>query len=372
MYRGTGGIQTHCRWLLRYCREQGVACAYVSSWSGFLPWAYAVFAWRHACACISARAGLRWFRYWHHIGLVKSLCAAYARSPWDVLDAKDPLAAAAALEMRACVHGRFPVVITHQINTSQADEEIGKGVVSANDPLVQRIRAHEMRAYAAADAVVSVSVQGRETLVRTHAVRDAPNIAVIYNGVGAPPSVAAHSPFRLVSAGSLEARKNHTLLIDALSRIQRTHPQATLDILGEGPLRRSLNFRARELGCAQRVRIIGNCADAAAAYACYGIYLHAAREENCPHALLEALAVGIPVVACDAIGVREIVDCENGFLVEQDDAAAISECVCRLCDDAGLYARMSAAARASYEKRFTYQLMGAQYVRLYRQLTSPR
>jgi glycosyltransferase involved in cell wall biosynthesis len=146
-------------------------------------------------------------------------------------------------------------------------------------------------------------------------------------------------------AGRLTAQKS---LERALEAIVRTDVQ--LVIAGEGPDREPLERRARELGVERRVRFVGaqprervvelfHAADAT---------ILSSSWENFPHTVVEALAVGTPVLAMQAGGVAEVVrDGVNGLLVPAGDTAALAAAVERFFADADLRARLRAVAAAS-------------------------
>jgi glycosyltransferase involved in cell wall biosynthesis len=121
-------------------------------------------------------------------------------------------------------------------------------------------------------------------------------------------------------------------------------------VAGEGDERAPLERRARELGLAERVRFLGplprerifelfRAADAA---------ILSSSWENFPHTVVEALAVGTPVLATRVGGVAEVVhDGENGLLVATGDAKALAESIRRYFADDALRGRLQANAAAS-------------------------
>jgi glycosyltransferase involved in cell wall biosynthesis len=133
---------------------------------------------------------------------------------------------------------------------------------------------------------------------------------------------------------------------DALASV----PGVTLAIAGDGPDREPLERRATELGLAGRARFLGSlprdgvlrlfrAADAVVLSSAW---------ENLPHTVLEALAVGSPVIATSVGGVPEVVrDGENGLLVEPNDPRALADAIGRLFADDDLRRRLSDAAPAS-------------------------
>jgi glycosyltransferase involved in cell wall biosynthesis len=147
-------------------------------------------------------------------------------------------------------------------------------------------------------------------------------------------------------AGRLTAQKALGRALDAISATDGVR----FVIAGEGPEREPLERRARELGLAERVRFIGaqpreriielfRAVDAAVLTSSW---------ENFPHTVVEALAVGTPVLAMDAGGVAEVVhDGVNGLLVPAGDTAAFGNALREYFGDGGLRARLRAAAAAS-------------------------
>jgi glycosyltransferase involved in cell wall biosynthesis len=148
----------------------------------------------------------------------------------------------------------------------------------------------------------------------------------------------------LAFAGRLTAAKALDVAFDALAQIDRV----TLLVAGDGEERVRLAARApanvRLLGSLDRRGVLElfRAADAA---------LLSSAWENFPHALVEALAVGTPVLATSVGGIPEIVvDGENGLLVPAGDAGALADAVRRLFADADLRARLTAAAAPSVER----------------------
>ena len=127
-------------------------------------------------------------------------------------------------------------------------------------------------------------------------------------------------------------------------------PVLTLFVAGDGPDRDVLERRARELGVDGRARFLGSvprdgvlrlfrAADASVLSSSW---------ENLPHTVLEALAVGSPVIATSVGGVPEVVrDGENGLLVPARDPHALAEAIRRFFADEDLRARLAAAAPGS-------------------------
>jgi glycosyltransferase involved in cell wall biosynthesis len=153
----------------------------------------------------------------------------------------------------------------------------------------------------------------------------------------------------LVYAGRLAPQKRLDVALDALAQVGDT----ALLIAGEGPDEAEVRRHATARGLNGRVRFLGpqprrvvfellRAADAA---------LLSSSWENFPHMVVEALAVGTPVLATAVGGVTEIVrDEENGLLVPAGDPAALAGAIRRYLADAALRERLSAAGPASVDR----------------------
>lgn len=177
---------------------------------------------------------------------------------------------------------------------------------------------------------------------------DQGRIEVLANPAPAPSAVepAPLGDATFVFVGRLTEQKALPVLLEAL----RSVPDARLVLVGDGPERIELDRRAHELGIADRVELAGaRPRDEALRY------LAGARAtvlpsawENLPHAAVESLSVGTPVVATAVGGVPEVVlDGTNGLLVPPSDAPALAAALQSLLDDDALHARLAAGAAAS-------------------------
>lgn len=161
----------------------------------------------------------------------------------------------------------------------------------------------------------------------------------------------------LGTAGRLTVQK---ALGDALAALARV-PGVDLLVLGDGPERASLAQRAAELGLDGRVRFLGAGTrdDVIRLFRGVDAALLTSAWENLPHTLLEALAVGTPVIATAVGGVPEVVhDGENGLLVPAGDVVAIAGAIERIVHDEGLRASLSAAAASSVAELSEPRILG--------------
>jgi glycosyltransferase involved in cell wall biosynthesis len=161
----------------------------------------------------------------------------------------------------------------------------------------------------------------------------------------------------LAFAGRLTTPKSLGTLLEAVTRLDGVD----LLIAGEGPDRAALEQRASSLGLGDRVRFLGalprphvlelfRAADASVLTSTW---------ENFPHSVVEALAVGTPVIATAVGGVAEIVrDGENGLLVAPGDPEALARAVTTFFEEPELQARLRATAAGSVERFAPLRIFG--------------
>lgn len=152
----------------------------------------------------------------------------------------------------------------------------------------------------------------------------------------------------MVFAGRLTAQKSLDVLVESLV----TCEGVSLVIAGDGDERAPITRLVDRLGLGDRVRLIGSCdrARVLELFAAADVAVLSSSWENFPHSVVEALAVGTPVIATRVGGVAEVVvDGENGLLVPSGDPAALAAAVRRYFEDAALRARLRAAAAPSVE-----------------------
>jgi glycosyltransferase involved in cell wall biosynthesis len=217
---------------------------------------------------------------------------------------------------------------------------------------------------------LAVSESSREDLVRRGI--DAGRIDLIYNGVRFPeaePKPLAARASRVVYLGRLEAYKRVDLLLRAAALLASRFPALEVVLVGRGAERPRLEQLAQELGLAGRVRFTGFVSDAER-----DELVGSARVCVCPSVkegwgitVIEANALGTPVVATDAPGLRDAVrPGETGILVAdagpQAFAARMAEAIARVLSDDALAARLSAAAR-SWARRFDWDASARRMVR---------
>jgi len=146
--------------------------------------------------------------------------------------------------------------------------------------------------------------------------------------------------------GRFAAPKALDVALDAIAHCDGV----TFVLAGDGPERARLEARARKLELGPRARFLGGTSrgDVLRLFRAADVALLSSAWENFPHTVVEALAVGCPVIATAVGGVPEIVrDGENGLLVPPNDADALAEAINRFFADGELRRRLTEAAPRS-------------------------
>lgn len=228
-----------------------------------------------------------------------------------------------------------------------------------------------------ADAVVFISAHVRDVARgRARRLVDRTASTIVHNGVDttrfAPRERSAPSApprVRFIALGRLDRRKGLDLALEALART----PLATLEIVGDGSERAALESIVGRLGLRTRVRFTGHEDDVRSAIARSDVALSSAREEGLGIALLESMAMGLPVVAFPTGGIPEIVlDGETGWLAGDRTAGALADAMAAAVVSRPERERRGAAARRRVVERFSIDAMRAGYEDVYARLDSRR
>jgi L-malate glycosyltransferase len=176
----------------------------------------------------------------------------------------------------------------------------------------------------------------------------------------------------LCTVSGLKDFRDHDTLIRSLPRLLADHPTLSTLIVGDGPREPYLRELAAELGLEERVHFLGDRFDAVEILAAADLFCQPTFIEGLPLSVLDAMSLGIPVVASDVAGVREIVeDGRTGLLVPTKDVPAHHLALDQLLEDPDLAGRIAAAASDWVEKRFPADRWIRQIQDLYVALADP-
>jgi len=196
---------------------------------------------------------------------------------------------------------------------------------------------------------------------------------VMYAGIDTdrfvpPPSPRAHpGPPRVFLPGRLAVEKNPLLLLDAAAELRRRGRELEVRFL-DGPLAAHVRERARDLGLADSVVMLGTLPSIEVEYAAADVVALTSRSEGIPLALIEAMASGLPIVATAVGGVPELVDERVGALVHDHNPVAVADALEPLLADGRLRERLGAAGRERAVRDFSVRAGVEAFGALYRTL----
>ncbi len=204
------------------------------------------------------------------------------------------------------------------------------------------------------DAIDSVPrpLRGRsEVLVHgidlTGAAALLPEAPAVRSEVRQELGIAPDAPVALVVANH-RREKGWDILIEAAQNLRRSVPGAVILGVGHGALENVHRSRIAQLGLATTVRLLGFRSDVDRLMVASDVFALGSRQEGLPVAVMEAMSLGLPVIAPRVGGLPLAVkDGESGRLVEPEDPTALADALCSVLTDPVLRARLSKAARRS-------------------------
>jgi glycosyltransferase involved in cell wall biosynthesis len=184
--------------------------------------------------------------------------------------------------------------------------------------------------------------------------------------------IGGRQPHDVLFLGRLVEQKDPALLLHAIQTLSAQDPRWLALFAGEGPLRADLEHSAAQLGIQEHVRFLGARNDVGRLLAAADVLAMPSRFEGLPLAALEAMAMAVPVVGCDAPGVRDAVRHGwTGWLGPIGDAQQLAEGL-RLAVNAKEGRSWREAARHLYARHYTARHMAERLEREYRRLAPRR
>lgn len=225
-----------------------------------------------------------------------------------------------------------------------------------------------------ADAWVAVSARLRESMIAAGVPPC--RIVTIPNGVDSVHfAPREHHALRkptgsqVIFVGRLVKEKGLPVLLHAWAKVRQHVPDAVLHIVGGGPLGVELRALADRLGILGSVRFHGHQQTVLPFLQSSQLFVLSSYIEGLSNTLLEAMAVGLPVVATQISGSEDVVRMgENGLLVPPGDAEALAEAIVTILRDPARAAAMGRRSRQLVEQRCGLAHVADNYVRLYTQI----
>jgi len=304
----------------------------------------------------------------------RSLLLKFTRSKFDIIHTQTPFglglwgAALARMARRPLVH-TYHTFFAEYAHYLKVGEDFGRAFV------VQYSRLYCNRCRA-------IVVPSPEFIDVLRSYRITARIEVISTGLRVPANLETREEARkrlgittdtkqLLFVGRLALEKNIDAVLDAVAALRREHPTARLALIGDGPYRAALEEQVTRLGLGSIVRFVGGVPheEVWRWYAASDLFLFASQTETQGLVVAEALSAGLPVVAMDGPGVRDIVTPSNGGSLTEPDPARFLEAIMQLLsdDDRRLeYSRLGREAAAQWSSRHQAERLVELYRRVLR------
>ena len=213
------------------------------------------------------------------------------------------------------------------------------------------------------------------------------SIAVVHCGVNltrfaSPPERQrdrpAGGPLKILSVGSLVAKKGHSHLVAACRLLRERGLDFVCTIIGGGPEESVLREQVRACGLQCRVKLTGACThpEIIAAYHGHDLFVLASvvasdgDRDGIPVVLMEAGVVGLPIISTDVSGIPELIrDGQTGCLLPPANPAALADAIAALAADPGLRAHLGQNVRALVEAEFNIEKSTVQLAGLFRNIS---
>jgi len=170
-----------------------------------------------------------------------------------------------------------------------------------------------------------------------------------------------------LAVGRLDLVKGHDVLLRAVTMTRSPH--LAVAIAGTGSEEVHLRDLAGRLGVSGRVLFLGRCGDVGSLLHAADLFVLPSRREGLPISLIEAMACGLPIVATDVGGVRDVVEPSGaGIVVPPEDPAALTEAVDALATDPERRRALGASAREAAHVRYDIRRWVSEYEALYEKL----
>lgn len=166
--------------------------------------------------------------------------------------------------------------------------------------------------------------------------------------------------------GRLSHEKGQDVLLHAFALVAAGHPELRITLAGDGPDRTLLAALARSLGIEHRVHFLGHRSSVGTVYAASDVVVLPSRSEGMPNVLLEAMSLGVPVIATRVGGVGEVaIDGQTAWLVPPEDPAALASAIDQALRDPEERAVRADRARAWVENFHSPARRAERFMALY-------
>jgi glycosyltransferase involved in cell wall biosynthesis len=197
---------------------------------------------------------------------------------------------------------------------------------------------------------------------------------VIHNGTEIPEEINSdrgNHPFTIGSAGRFFPVKDYPFFVEIAAEIHRHAKDVCFELAGEGPEFEKITERINRYGLQDVFRLKGFVEDISVFYTGLDLYINTSIHEGLPMSVLEAMSHGLPVVAPEEGGIKEVVtDGLQGFLIEGRDPRRFAQKCLAISKDRNLRQSMGTASREKVAREYSIRTMAEKYYELYKKILS--
>jgi glycosyltransferase involved in cell wall biosynthesis len=220
-----------------------------------------------------------------------------------------------------------------------------------------------------ANSVVANSQGLKDLALKTDPKR---SIGVIYNGVDTEifrPVEKNDGNFTVISTSRIIKRKGIDLLLKAFVDLSKDKADVRLILVGDGNMKENLEKTAKQSEAREKITFAGAVEREKMSqyYQKADVFVLPSLNEGMSNSLLEAMASGLAIVATDTGGTKELVNSENGVIIEKSSAGSIKEALDKLYKNKDLLQSMKLASRQKAEK-MNWQNMAEGYIKIYQEI----
>ncbi len=172
--------------------------------------------------------------------------------------------------------------------------------------------------------------------------------------------------FTIGTVGRMVEAKDLPTLIRSFAMLHREHVGIKLVLVGDGPLRSSLEQMAEQLGCKDKIEFAGFQKNIIDWLKKFDVFVLSSIQEGIPVAMLEAMAACLPIIATSVGGIPEVIDSGiNGILVEPENPEKMAEAIATVMKDFSFRKKMAQEGRNTAKKIYSQSAICNQYKNLY-------
>lgn len=221
---------------------------------------------------------------------------------------------------------------------------------------------------------IAVSQAVKDFMVSANISR-ADKIVVVYNGIEPSNKEAkvfqGKGKIKLITVATLNEQKGIQFLIRALPKIKSEFPDVELEIVGDGPHKKALVNEVKKLKLSSTVDFVGFVSDVEKELLTADIYVQPSLSESFGLAIIQAMNVGLPIVATHTGGIPEVVtQGKSGILVASEDPKALSDAILDLMRQPAKAKEMGKTARGEVKLKFDLSDMVGELEDIYEEMAS--